>query len=77
MFNQVVMCVYTRVTEVPKLPRVSQISCEGTTGGKELSPSGQQAAELRVVFEGLFLRLFLKYFLLLYWMFLRKCYLKI
>ena len=47
---------------MPKLPCVSQISCEGTTGGKELSPSGQQAAELRVVFEGLLLRLFLKIF---------------
>ena len=58
MFNQVVMCVYTRVTEVPKLPRVSQISCEGTTGGKELSPSGQQAAEQRRFFDGLLLRFF-------------------
>ena len=58
MFNQVVMCVYTRVTEVPKLSCVSQISCEGTTGGKELSPSGQQADEQRGLFDGLLLRLF-------------------
>ena len=45
---------------------MSQISCEGTTGGKELSPSGQQADEQRGVFDGLLVRLFKIFFVALY-----------